>query len=61
MAIEVTEDFTAFVVHTEISRSTTPATGFECLQQLAHERCRGRTPHRVPDTDDRVDETPGQG
>ncbi|MFG3133885.1 hypothetical protein [Streptomyces tendae] len=63
MAIKVTEHFAALFVHTEVSRSAAPATSFEQPQQISHELCasRGWTAHRVPDTNDGIDETSRQG
>lgn len=63
MPIKVTEHFATRIVHTEIPRSPAPATGFEQPQQITHEprASRGGTAHRVPDTNNRIDETSRQG
>ncbi|MCZ9354113.1 hypothetical protein ACFW4M_07540 [Streptomyces sp. NPDC058794] len=63
MASKVTMHLTALLIHAEIPRSSTPATGFEQPQQITHElrASRGWTTHRVPDTNDGIDETSRHG
>ncbi len=62
MSVKVAEDLTALVIHAEKPRGSVPAARFEQPQQITHEPRSGgyRTAHSVPDTNDGIDEPPGQ-